>query len=85
LELQEQETIVDWSTVAMACASCSSEKQAEFGAEMNIHFPDLDGLNKAGVWAFPKLTVCFDCGLTLLLLPENELRLREKGVAAQRP
>ena len=62
----------------MACVSCRSENQGEFGAEMNIHFPGLEGLNKAGVLVFPKLTVCFDCGSTLFELPEDELRLLEK-------
>ena len=66
----------------MACVSCRSEKQAEFGAEMNIHFPGWEGLNKAGVWVFPKLTVCFDCGSTLFALPADELRLLENDVAA---
>jgi len=66
----------------MACVSCKSEKFAEFGAEMNIHFPGLEGRNKAGVLVFQKLTVCFDCGSTLFALPENQLRLLEKDVAA---
>jgi hypothetical protein len=62
----------------MACLSCGSEKLAEFGAEMNIHFPSPEGLKKAGVLVFPKLTVCFDCGSTLFELPENELLLLER-------
>jgi hypothetical protein len=66
----------------MACLSCGSETLAEFGAEMNIHFPGLKGLNKAGVLVFAKLRVCFDCGSTLFALPENELRLLEKDGAA---
>jgi hypothetical protein len=66
----------------MACTSCGSEKQAEFGAEMNIHFPGLKGLDKPVVWVFPKLTVCFGCGLTLFTIPEAELRLLESGIAA---
>lgn len=65
----------------MACLSCKSEKQAEFGAEMNIHFPSPEGLDKAGVWVFPKLMVCFDCGSALFAIAETELRLLEGGVA----
>jgi len=66
----------------MACKSCGSEKQAEFGAEMNIHFPGLKSGGKPGVWVFPKVVVCFDCGLALFTTPEAELRLLENGVAA---
>ncbi|HTR25285.1 MAG TPA: hypothetical protein VMI10_14990 [Terriglobales bacterium] len=66
----------------MACKSCGSEKQTEFGAEMNIHYPGLKGLDKPVVWVFPKVLVCFDCGLALFTTPEAELRALEKGVAA---
>ncbi len=48
---------------------------------MNIHFPGLQGLEMPGVWAFPKLMVCFDCGSTLLTLSEGELRLLEESAA----
>jgi hypothetical protein len=68
--------------MVMACVSCGSEKQREFGAEMNIHFPGREGLDKPAVWVFPKLTVCFDCGSTLFALPKVELRLLENGIAA---
>jgi hypothetical protein len=68
--------------MVMACISCGSEKQKEFGAEMNIHFPGREGLDKPSVWIFPKVVVCFDCGVTLFALPEAELRQIEKGVAA---
>jgi hypothetical protein len=66
----------------MACRSCGSEKQTEFGAEMLIHFPGRKGLDKPAVWVFPKLVVCFGCGLTLFRTPEAELRLLQNGVAA---
>lgn len=65
----------------MACESCGSDKQTEFRSEMNIHFPGLQGLEMPGVWAFPKLMVCFDCGSTLLTLSEGELRLLEESAA----
>jgi hypothetical protein len=49
---------------------------------MNIHFPGRKGLDKPVVWVFPKLQVCLGCGLTLLTIPETELRLLEKGLGA---
>jgi hypothetical protein len=68
--------------MVMACVSCGSEKQTEFGAEMNIHFPGWAGLDQPTVWVFPKLVVCFDCGATLFTIPEAELLEIEKGLAA---
>jgi hypothetical protein len=66
----------------MACKSCASENQRDFGAEINIHFPGMQGIDKPAVWAFPKLTVCLDCGYTEFTIPETELRRLAKGAAA---
>jgi hypothetical protein len=68
--------------MSMACVSCGSEKQREFGAEMIIHFPGRKGRDKPVVPVFPKLMVCFDCGSTLFAVPENELDQLKQGVAA---
>jgi hypothetical protein len=65
----------------MACKSCASDHQADFGAEINIHFPGLRGMDKPAIWAFPKLTVCLDCGYTEFTLPETELWCLAKGAA----
>jgi hypothetical protein len=64
--------------MVMACASCGSEKQTQFGTEMMIHFPGLEVLDNPGVLTFPKVTVCFSCGLTGFVLPERELHLLKK-------
>ncbi len=66
----------------MACIFCGSEKQTEFNAEMVIHFPGRKGLEQPVVPFFPKVAVCFHCGATLFAVPDAELRLLEKGVAA---
>jgi hypothetical protein len=67
----------------MACKSCRSEKQREFGAEICIHFPGLKNLDKPAVLVFPKLLVCLDCGFTQFTVPEAELQcLAAQGVAA---
>jgi hypothetical protein len=42
---------------------------------MIIHFPGAMNLNKPGVWAFPKLLVCLDCGFSHFTTPETELAL----------
>jgi hypothetical protein len=66
----------------MACRSCVSGNQTDFGAEINIHFPGLEGIEKPAVWVFPKLTVCMDCGYAEFVIPENELRRLAKDAAA---
>jgi hypothetical protein len=68
----------------MPCKSCQSSNLCNFNAEINIHFPGLDGLTKPTVWVFPKLLVCLDCGLTEFLVPTDELlRLAADKSAAQ--
>lgn len=57
----------------MACKSCQSAHQAEFTAEINIHFPGMENLDKPTVWVFPKLIICLNCGFTEFSVPESEL------------
>ena len=58
----------------MVCRSCQAENVTEFGAEINIHFPGLEGLDKPSVLVFPKVMVCPACGFADFTLPEPELR-----------
>ena len=69
----------------MSCLSCASGNQAEFGAEINIHFPGLRNIDRPSVWAFPKLSVCLDCGFARFTLPETELRLLREPTTDERP
>jgi hypothetical protein len=64
----------------MRCALCGSEKQAEFGAEMNIRSPGLEGLRNPIVWVFPKVVVCLVCGFSRFTTPENELAVLAQGI-----
>lgn len=66
----------------MACKSCGSDNQDKFGAEINIHFPGLEGLDKPIVLVFPTLLVCLRCGFTEFTISETELHRLEKGTAA---
>jgi hypothetical protein len=68
----------------MSCLSCTSGNQAEFTAEIKIHFPSLKNLDKPSLFVFPKLFVCLDCGCSRFTIPETELaRLREVGLPAK--
>ena len=67
----------------MSCLSCGSGNQAEFSAEMIIHFSGLKNLDKPGVWAFPKLLVCLDCGSSRFTTPKTDLALLARGRSSQ--
>jgi hypothetical protein len=57
----------------MACSVCGSGRQKEFPSEINIHPPrGLKHLSTPGVFAFPRLMVCLDCGSTEFVLEEGE-------------
>jgi hypothetical protein len=63
----------------MTCLRCASTNQAKFSAEMIIHLSGLKNVDKPGVWVFPKLLVCLDCGFSRFAVPETELRLLAAG------
>jgi hypothetical protein len=66
----------------MPCKSCGSGNQKKFSAEMGIHFPELNNIDKPVVWVFPRFVVCLDCGTAEIALPEAELRQLAKRDAA---
>jgi hypothetical protein len=57
----------------MSCQLCRSSNQAELDSEMVIHFSGLKNLDKPGVWLFPKLLVCLNCGCSRFTVPEGKL------------
>ena len=66
----------------MLCPRCSSDKLSKFNAEINIHFPGWEGLDKPTVWIFPEIGACLKCGFAEFSIPENELRELAKQAAA---
>jgi len=63
----------------MVCQRCSSEKQNKFKAEINLHFPGWEGLEKPTVLIFPDVIVCQNCGYANFDVPEGELRTLAEG------
>ena len=57
----------------MSCLLCESANQAELTAEMVIHFSGPKNLDKPGVWLFPQVLVCLDCGCSRFTVPAREL------------
>jgi hypothetical protein len=66
----------------MSCLVCASVNQAEFAAEVNVHFPGLKNLDKPSVFVFPKLLVCLDCGISQFATPKTELAILARGSVA---
>jgi hypothetical protein len=65
----------------MSCLACGSGNEAEFAAEIVMHFSfsGLKDLDKPCVWIFPNLLVCLDCSFSQFTVPEDELALLASG------
>jgi hypothetical protein len=63
----------------MECPSCLLSKRSQFSAEVNIHFPGMDGLTKPAVLVFPSLQVCLHCGLAEFAIEGDQLRALADG------
>lgn len=59
----------------MHCTLCQSVNSAELTAEIIIHFAGLGNIDHPGLPAFPKVSVCLNCGACHFTLPESELAL----------
>ena len=63
------------------CGACgSAEQQAEFAAEICVHFPGAQNLSTPAVFVFPKIAVCLCCGSTKFVTPQKELQLLKEGL-----
>ena len=56
----------------MLCSTCHSADSREYTAEINVHFPGMEGLAIPTVWVFPRLLVCLSCGLAQFTIPDAE-------------
>jgi hypothetical protein len=65
----------------MPCLACASRcTNLEFPAEALIHFPGLKNADKPGVFIFPKLSVCPNCGFARFSLPRFALEALRVGI-----
>jgi hypothetical protein len=53
---------------------CNHPNQSKFPAEINIHFPGIEMLEKPTVWVFPQVQVCLECGFAQFWIDDRELR-----------
>jgi hypothetical protein len=58
----------------MACKLCGGN-QAQFPAEVCIHFPGRENLDKPPVFEFPKVLICLECGFASFKVSETHLTL----------
>ena len=58
----------------MVCKACHSVQLREYPAEINIHFPGIENLEKPSVWVFPNLIICVVCGFTEFRVPNADLQ-----------
>ena len=64
----------------MSCHVCSSANEADFNAEIMIHFSDRRHLDNPGVLAFVPMFICLRCGSATFKVAENELTLLKEGL-----
>jgi hypothetical protein len=57
----------------MSCTFCTSTNLKEFPAEVHIHFPGIRSMHQPGIFVFPRLLVCLDCGSSSFTTPASEL------------
>lgn len=57
----------------MSCRLCASGNQAEFPAEMMLHFRGLKNVDKPPVWIFPTILICLECGFSQFTAPKEQL------------
>jgi hypothetical protein len=58
-----------------ACKACGSDKQAKFTAEIAVHFPGPNNLDKPHLLVFPQILVCLNCGNAGFTMSESQLRV----------
>lgn len=58
------------------CTSCRSDNLKDFDSEMALRFPGLPGLEKPIVWMFPKVALCFSCGLLQAVVALNQVSVK---------
>jgi hypothetical protein len=52
---------------------------------MMVHFSDLNNLDDLGVFVFPKLLVCLDCGSARFKATDTELALLASSSGSKQP
>ena len=57
----------------MACTGCLSRNQVEMNTEINIHYSSVAYPGNPGIFVFPTVMICLDCGVSQFTVDEDEL------------
>ena len=68
----------------MSCVQCASNNEAEFPTELVFHFFGLQGLDKPGIFLYPKILVCLHCGFSWFTTSAAEKALLAKDAIARK-
>jgi len=66
------------------CNACGSDKQAQFTAEIAVHFSGPNNLDKPHLLIFPQILVCLNCGNAGFTVPESQLHILAKETTPRR-
>jgi hypothetical protein len=65
----------------MVCKACGG-RQAQFPAEVCIHFSGIRQLDAASVFKFPTILVCLECGFSVFNISQADLALLATSLQA---
>jgi hypothetical protein len=63
----------------MACLLCGSTNETELASEMVLHVSGLANIDHPGLFVFPKLVTCLDCGIVRFKVSKTDLALLAAG------
>ena len=69
----------------MACTGCLSHNQVEMNTEINIHYSSVAYPGNPGIFVFPTVMICLDCGVSQFIVGEDELAEIAAHTGSQKP
>ncbi len=66
----------------MSCLLCGSDNEAKLSAEILFQFRDVNNVAKPGLFAFPEVSICMDCGFSGFAVQQDELQLLAAAIPA---
>jgi len=69
----------------MACTVCLSRNQIEMNTEINIHYGGPADYGDPGIFLYPKVMVCLDCGVSQFTVGEDALAQIAAHTGSQKP
>jgi len=61
----------------VVCKSCGGANRNTLNAEIAIHVPGIENLDRPMLWIFPRISVCMNCGFSEFFVPKEKLQFLE--------